>query len=390
MYTMAQKLQSQGVSITNIVYFQLVILLLGIGAIIGTLFLLKLFFIAPIKKISSGLDTIAAGNLSMRLETIALNCSVIRQCKQNECKDYAKDAHCWREVGSFRLDKTKMQCPRVLERKIKSCRECEVYTVSRGSEFNQLADGINILVGGLEDIISSIKHHSEQLIASSREVGSGSQQIADGAQQQSSSFEQLSSSIQSNAGKASKANDIAQPAAAKAQTTGEAMANVIVAMNTIEKSSTQITDAVALITDIADQTNLLALNAAIEAARAGDHGKGFAVVADEVRKLAERSAISAKEIHRFINESSKQVENGVAVSKHAGENLGEIVVTINEIAAQIQSVTTVTHEQTAAMEENTAVVEANAATAEELAASAQELEKQAKVIREMAMSFRIS
>ncbi|BDU70138.1 hypothetical protein GETHOR_22390 [Geothrix oryzae] len=64
----------------------------------------------------------------------------------------------------------------------------------------------------------------------------------------------------------------------------------------IHEKSTEITQIVQVITDVADRTNLLALNAAIEAAHAGDVGKGFAVVAEEVRTLSENTKDAAASI----------------------------------------------------------------------------------------------
>ncbi len=255
-------------------------------------------------------------------------------------------------------------------------------------ELGTMAQYFNKFVEKIEEIISNVKDSAAQLNAATEEISSSSQQISDGAQQQSASFEELSSSVQANASNATSANEIAQGTAKEADKAGQGMDHTIEAMAGIEKSSKQITDAVAIITDIAEQTNLLALNAAIEAARAGEHGKGFAVVADEVRKLAERSGASAKEIAELIQQSSKQVEEGVNLSKSAGQSLKAIVDNVGKVAEQIQSISTATQEQAATMEENTSITESNAAASEQLAASAEEMAAQAEALQNMVNHFK--
>ncbi len=262
--------------------------------------------------------------------------------------------------------------------------------VKSGDELGQLAKCFNQFTEKIEEIITNVKDSAAQLNAATEEISSSSQQISDGAQQQSASFEELSSSVQANAGNASSANEIAQGTTGAAEKAGQGMDHTIEAMSSIEKSSKQIKDAVVIITDIAEQTNLLALNAAIEAARAGEHGKGFAVVADEVRKLAERSAASAKEIVELINQSSKQVADGVKLSKSAGQSIKEIVDNIGKVADQIQSISTATQEQAATMEENTSITESNASASEELAASAEEMAAQAEALQNMVNRFKTS
>jgi hypothetical protein len=82
---------------------------------------------------------------------------------------------------------------------------------------------------------------------------------------------------------------------------------------------------IAVIAHIARQTNMLALNASIEAARAGQHGKGFAVVAEEVRNLAKSSNDAAERIATLVNEASKQIDSGAALSHHVETTLNEVL-----------------------------------------------------------------
>ena len=167
------------------------------------------------------------------------------------------------------------------------------------------------------------------------------------------------------------------------------MGEMVLAMDDIHASSTNIAKIIRTIDEIAFQTNILAINAAVEAARAGEAGAGFAVVADEVRRLAQRAAEAARETADRIEATIQKSNNGVRISGQVAEELKRIADKTRQLNELIVQIASASKEQANSLSEVGANItqmdqgtRANAATARQAAISAEDLSTKASILRD--------
>ncbi|RJK97934.1 methyl-accepting chemotaxis protein [Vallicoccus soli] len=106
-------------------------------------------------------------------------------------------------------------------------------------------------------------------------------------------------------------------------------------IRSLTRSSEEIQQVVALISEVAAQTKLLALNATIEAARAGEAGKGFAVVASEVKELADQTGRATEQVIAQVASIQQVTDAAVSVISGVGTTVAEMNALVEGIAVAV-------------------------------------------------------
>ena len=238
---------------------------------------------------------------------------------------------------------------------------------------NKMLDDFSAMLREVKQIGLSVSSSATEILAASEQIAVGSQRQADEITNTSSAVEEMAASMiqvsknaESSVRAARRALNIADEGDRSVRFTAEAMTRIESAvletadkMRGLSARSSEISEIINLINEIAAQTNLLALNAAIEAAHAGQAGLGFSVVADEIRKLAERTSRATKDVGslikavqgeiggavRAMESGCEEVRRGTHVAGEASGALKEIGSAVRQSAELMEEISAASDEQ---------------------------------------------
>ena len=264
-------------------------------------------------------------------------------------------------------------------------------------DFNKAMDSVSATLSTVSTSAQGIGNGASDIRQASDDLSRRTEQQAASLEETAAAMHEITETVNETANNAKRANEVVTTTRSDAEQSSDVVRRAVEAMNGIERSSSEISEIIAVIDGIAFQTNLLALNAGVEAARAGDAGKGFAVVASEVRALAQCSADAAKDVKAKINASTEQVDAGVELVAQAGAALtritgriGEINMLVSDIASAAAQQATGLQQVNTAVSEMDGVTQQNAAMVEEATAAARSLSEETDNMTRQVARFRLS
>ncbi|GMB79612.1 HAMP domain-containing methyl-accepting chemotaxis protein [Shinella zoogloeoides] len=410
---------------TSTVKTMLAAVFIGLFAVVGLGYVaIRGWLVLPIRKLEATMTVLAGGDLTVAVEgaerkdEVGAMARAVQVFKDEglRARELSRDAEAAREareadrLRTAEIDRQRAEAMATATEGLAS----GLTRLSAGDLMVELADpfaeefeglrrDFNATVTQLRETLGAVAAATAAIDSGSRELSGSADDLSRRTEQQAASLEETAAAldeitvnVSSSSSRTEEARAMAVAANESARESAGVMTKAVDAMQRIEESSSQISNIIGVIDDIAFQTNLLALNAGVEAARAGEAGKGFAVVAQEVRELAQRSAKAAKEIKDLIRHSEQEVQSGVKLVSATGEALAGIEERVAAINSQLDAIATSAKEQSVGLSQvNVAVnqmdqvTQPNAAMVEEANAASSSLATEADRLRHLIARFQL-
>lgn len=336
----------------------------------------------PLVKLSSAVEEIAEGNLSVSFDGI-------------------KDSN--DEIG---LIKTRMQhMTAMLSDIVEKIRTASDHMTTSSTELDETSEQTLSANGEISRAVQDVAEGSTNMATSILDIN-------DNLGTMSSETQVIDSSVHEIKQQAAIVQESSQLMSEKMRNMQQSSARMDAGIATISDRIQKVNEVVdrvsqivSVIEDISGQTNLLSLNASIEAARAGDAGRGFAVVAEEIRVLSDNTSEQLENIKNIISElisecnecvkaSENIVEDNVTQKEEIGyvlsefgtldEQIGLTVDKAEEIKQLVETMVELNGNITTSSGGLTDVSSANAAATEEMTANIEELNAMMHGVADMA------
>ncbi|MDR3342541.1 MAG: methyl-accepting chemotaxis protein [Treponema sp.] len=303
------------------------VLAAGISASLA--FTVAASLIKPIHRVITSLKTIAAGDLTQKVEAVGKDELGEMMYFLNQTQDSIKSLVLAIEDKADSLSAVGNELSAMMTQSAAAIHQISATTQGMKAKALTQAASVTETNATMEQIVVNIGHLNKNI-----------EEQAESVSQSSAAIEEMTANITAVTQSLIQNERNVQNLSAASEKGHIALQQVSTDIQGVAKESERLLEINQVIENIASQTNLLSMNAAIEAAHAGEVGKGFAVVAGEIRKLAESSSEQAKTVSavlKKIKESLDGISDSTTTALNHFEAIDTGVKTVSDHEGRIRS-----------------------------------------------------